>query len=212
MRDMDYIKGYYNRHNPVMGIPYGRGSNFDLDPFKFRRQLEGNIERQLDKLQRDLWKWLGKYGISDKGYTFISRKDYHRKLKEQFGKRLEKKVSKKFFDCDGAILVSETKHANLARILLLDGWNADSLERIANLYWDNFDFPETDADLDARMQVVLQLLRHEFDSLAHNKGFYVSREASPFIFKPDDKHHYKAVNYRVIPVYAYIRRTDATSY
>ena len=55
------------------------------------------------------------------------------------------------------------------------------------------------------MKVVLELLRHEFDDIAHKRGFYTSREASPFIFKPDDKYRYKAVNYRVIPIYSYIK-------
>jgi len=206
----------YARHNPIMNVPYSYRNKILLDPFDFQYQLGMSINKALERFQQDLSLWLGKYGLDTRGYTFITRKDYRRKLKRQFGRQLENKVPEKFFDCDGAILITDSKHANLARILLLDGWDTTSLEKIANIYWDNFDFPETEEELNARMQIVLQLLRYEFDSVAHNRGFYVSQEASPFIFKPKDKYHYPAVNYRVIPVYAYIRayirRVNAVTY
>jgi hypothetical protein len=193
-----------HRHNPISRQRFP-GGLVKLDPHLFEKQIAGTIATELDKVRRKVITWLRKYGLNNVGATFISEDDLFDKLERQFGKNMEQKVAEKFRDCDGAILISDKRPTDLGRILLLGDWDTSGLEKISLTYWNEFDFPETDKEFNARMRAVMKLLRHEFDEIMHQAGFYVSREASPFVFKPKDK-QYKEINYRIIPVHSYIRK------
>lgn len=195
-----------HKHNP---IGYVHGNNrLSADPFEFQDTIEIVQRKQLRKFQKFLnGKFPTKYGLSKHGYTLADRGDFLR-----FLHRKKKPLPKKWEVFDGALLTTKgghaagrkTKKSDMDCIMRCDGdWNTAGLQHVGELYWDNFDFTETQAELDKRMKVVLNLLRNEIDSVAHDLYFKIAKKPAPFIFNPR-KSGYTGGPYHVFPITFYL--------
>lgn len=132
-----------------------------------------------------------RYGLSKKGYTLADWRDLAKLTKGDVPKNIT------------AALLTQ-RGSDMDNIMMCQGqWDSPGLRKIADIYWDNFDFEETDQEMDRRMEVVLHLLRAEILEKADSFGITIDQE--PLRSTTTGKlRGYTSGPYRVFPIRFYV--------
>ena len=170
--------------------------HIDTYPTMFLRSVVEIKRKQLSKFEAQLQHFCNRYGFNNQGHTLCDAETYWKLVNTTLAKEPRGPYAKP----DGALLTKPD--SDLDHIMRSDGdWSNPSpgMRRVANIYWNEYDFEETREELDRRMQVVTRLFRWQIEELADRFDFRFYDKPAPWLLDPKVS-QYKGGPYRVWPV------------
>ncbi len=197
------------RYNPLPQQSYRRGAS--SDPRRLRsaqRKYKQTAITAGGKLQREIWRWLGQYGMSTKGYTFMSQDTYIKQLLTNFDEG----------DMDGyndglSLSLRDTKKVlndfsfSAPLFILTSGEHYDDLHSLLQGTTESYFFKKLkkshfkdDPDADYKVDLIREKLLRELHKLIESKGWRIG-EAIPEKLYVYLTSGYPHDSYSVFPVY-----------